>query len=139
MIGGWEPEGKVPTIFTFGSAEQKQHYLPRMARGEIIGCFGLTEPHGGSDPANMKTHARRRGGDWVLNGSKMWITNGTIADVAVVWAMTPEGIRGFLMPRGTRGFTARDIHKKLSLRASITSELHFDSVRLPDSAVLPGV
>jgi glutaryl-CoA dehydrogenase len=126
-------------IWRYGSEEQKAEWLPRMATGEAIGCFGLTEPDHGSDPGSMRTSARRDGGDWVLSGTKMWITNGSIADIAVVWAATPEGIRGFLVPRGTRGFTARDIHKKLSLRASITSELHFDSVRLPDSAVLPGV
>ena len=126
-------------IFAFGSEEQRRTYLPRMARGEVIGCFGLTEPHGGSDPANMKTHARRRGGDWVLNGSKMWITNGSIADLAVVWAMTPEGIRGFLVERGTPGFSAPEIEHKFSLRASVTSALFFDNVVVPDSRVLPGV
>src|SRR5262252_7292958 len=93
-------------IFAYGSAEQKEHYLPRMARGELIGCFGLTEPHGGSDPANMKTRAVKKGGDWVLNGSKMWITNGAIADIAVVWAETPDGVRGFLVERGSPGFSA---------------------------------
>jgi glutaryl-CoA dehydrogenase len=126
-------------IWKYGSEEQKEEWLPRMAAGEAIGCFGLTEPDHGSDPASMRTHAVRDGSDWVLNGSKMWITNGSIADIAVVWASTEAGIRGFLVPRGARGFTARDIHKKLSLRASITSELVFDSVRLPSSAVLPGV
>jgi glutaryl-CoA dehydrogenase len=126
-------------IWTYGSEEQKEEWLPRMAAGEAIGCFGLTEPDYGSDPASMRTHAVRDGSDWVLSGSKMWITNGSIADIAVVWASTEAGIRGFLVPRGARGFTARDIHKKLSLRASITSELVFDSVRLPSSAVLPGV
>ncbi|MBV9621833.1 MAG: acyl-CoA dehydrogenase family protein [Gammaproteobacteria bacterium] len=126
-------------IFAFGSEEQRRTYLPRMARGEVIGCFGLTEPHGGSDPANMKTHARRRGGDWVLNGSKMWITNGSIADLAVVWAMTPEGIRGFLVERGTPGFSAPEIEHKFSLRASVTSALFFDNVVVPDARVLPGV
>ncbi|MBV9381244.1 MAG: acyl-CoA dehydrogenase family protein, partial [Streptosporangiaceae bacterium] len=126
-------------IWRYGSEEQKAEWLPRMAAGEAIGCFGLTEPDHGSDPGGMRTSARRDGSGWVLSGTKMWITNGSIADIAVVWAATPEGIRGFLVPRGTRGFTARDIHKKLSLRASISSELHFDSVRLPDSAVLPGV
>ena len=126
-------------IFAFGSEEQRRTYLPRMARGEVIGCFGLTEPHGGSDPANMKTHARRRGGDWVLNGSKMWITNGSIADLAVVWAMTPEGIRGFLVERGTPGFSAPEIEHKFSLRASVTSALFFDNVVVPESRVLPGV
>ena len=96
-------------IFAFGSDEQRQQWLPRMARGELIGCFGLTEPHGGSDPANMKTHARQSGGDWILNGAKMWITNGSIADLAVVWAQTDAGIRGFVIEKGTRGFSARSI------------------------------
>jgi glutaryl-CoA dehydrogenase len=126
-------------IHTFGSEEQKQKYLPGMARGELIGCFGLTEPHGGSDPANMKTHAKRRGGDWVLNGSKMWITNGAIADLAVVWAMTEEGIRGFIVEKGTPGFAAPEIERKFSLRASVTSALFFDNVVVPESNVLPGV
>ena len=126
-------------IYTYGSEEQKQRYLPAMARGQCIGCFGLTEPHGGSDPANMKTHARRRGGDWVLNGAKMWITNGTIADVALVWARTEEGIRGFLVDKGTPGFTATEIERKFSLRASVTAALYLDDVRVPDSQVLPGV
>src|ERR1700729_1700431 len=127
-------------IWKYGSEEQKQEWLPRMAAGEAIGCFGLTEPDAGSDPASMKTQAKiQNGTDWVLSGSKMWITNGSIADIAVVWARTSDGIRGFLVPRGTRGFTARNIHKKLSLRASVTSELHFDDVRLPADAVLPGV
>jgi glutaryl-CoA dehydrogenase len=126
-------------IWKYGSEEQKEQWLPPMANGSAIGCFGLTEPDHGSDPGSMRTHAVQDGSDWVLNGTKMWITNGSIADIAVVWASTESGIRGFLVPRGTRGFTARDIHKKLSLRASITSELHFDSVRLPASAVLPGV
>ena len=126
-------------IWKYGSDEQKEQWLPPMANGSAIGCFGLTEPDHGSDPGSMRTHAVRDGSDWVLNGTKMWITNGSIADIAVVWASTSEGIRGFLVPRGTRGFTTRDIHKKLSLRASITSELNFDSVRLPTSAVLPGV
>jgi glutaryl-CoA dehydrogenase len=126
-------------IYTFGSEEQKQRYLPRMARGELIGCFGLTEPHGGSDPANMKTHAKRRGKDWVLNGSKMWITNGTIAGLAVVWAMTDEGIRGFLVERGTQGFAAPEIERKFSLRASVTAALFFDNVVVPEENVLPGV
>lgn len=126
-------------IHTFGSEEQKQRWLPPMARGEAIGCFGLTEPHGGSDPASMKTHAKRQGGDWVLNGSKMWITNGSIADVAVVWARTEEGIKGFLVERGMRGFDAPEIENKMSLRASVTSALFFDNVRLPEANVLPGV
>jgi glutaryl-CoA dehydrogenase len=124
-------------IHKYGSEEQKQEWLPRMAAGEALGCFGLTEPDHGSDPANMRTHAKREGSDWVLNGSKMWITNGSVADVAVVWARTDDGIRGFLVPRGTRGFSARDIHKKLSLRASVTSELSLDEVRVPASAMLP--
>ncbi len=126
-------------IWTFGSEEQRLKYLPRMARGEVIGCFGLTEPHGGSDPGNMKTHAKKRGGDWVLNGSKMWITNGAIADVAVVWAMTPEGIRGFLVDKGTPGFSAPEIQHKFSLRASVTAALYFDNVVVPESQMLPGV
>ena len=126
-------------IYAFGSEEQKQKYLPRMARGEAIGCFGLTEPHGGSDPANMKTHAKKRGKDWVINGAKMWITNGAIADVAVVWAMTEEGIRGFLIDKGTPGFAATEIERKFSLRASITAALFFDNVVIPEENVLPGV
>jgi glutaryl-CoA dehydrogenase len=126
-------------IWRYGSEEQKAEWLPPMAAGEAIGCFGLTEPDHGSDPAGMRTFARRDGTDWVLNGIKMWITNGSIADIAVVWANTAEGIQGFLVPRGTAGFTARDIHKKLSLRASVTSELVLDDVRLPASAVLPDV
>jgi glutaryl-CoA dehydrogenase len=126
-------------IWKYGSEEQKEEWLPRMAAGDAIGCFGLTEPDHGSDPSSMRTHAVRDGSDWVLNGTKMWITNGSIADIAVVWASTDDGIRGFLVPRGARGFSARDIHKKMSLRASITSELVLDSVRLPSSAVLPGV
>src|SRR4051812_43065020 len=126
-------------IHKYGSEEQKQEWLPRMAAGEALGCFGLTEPDHGSDPANMRTHAKREGSDWVLNGSKMWITNGSVADVAVVWARTDEGGRGFLVPPGTPGFSTRDIHKKLSLRASITSELVLDDVRLPSSAMLPEV
>jgi glutaryl-CoA dehydrogenase len=126
-------------IWKYGSEEQKQEWLPRMAAGEAIGCFGLTEPDHGSDPSSMATHAKQDGGDWVLSGTKMWITNGSIADIAVVWASTPEGIRGFLVPRTARGFTSSNIHKKMSLRASVTSELHFDDVRLPADAVLPGV
>ncbi|MBO0708733.1 MAG: acyl-CoA dehydrogenase family protein [Candidatus Dormibacteraeota bacterium] len=126
-------------IWKYGSEEQKRHYLPRMARGEILGCFGLTEPDFGSDPAGMRTTARRRGDDWVLNGNKLWITNGSVADLAVVWAQTEEGIQGFLVPTATRGFTARDIHRKLSLRASVTSELILEDVVLPADAVLPGV
>ena len=126
-------------IWRYGSEEQKEQWLPRMAAGEAIGCFGLTEPDQGSDPGSMKTRAIPNGDGWTLSGTKMWITNGSVADVALVWASTEGGIRGFLVPRGTRGFTARDIHKKLSLRASVTSELHFDDVRLPGDAVLPGV
>jgi glutaryl-CoA dehydrogenase len=126
-------------IWKFGSEEQKQEWLPRMARGEVIGCFGLTEPDFGSDPARMRTSARRDGGDWVLSGTKVWITNGGIADLAVVWARTEDGVKGFLVPRDTRGFTTKDVERKLSLRASVTSELAFDECRLPDDAVLPGV
>lgn len=126
-------------IHAFGSEEQKQEWLPRMAAGEVIGCFGLTESDAGSDPGSMRTTARRDGTDWVLRGSKMWITNGGIADVAIVWAQTDEGIRGFVVPTDTPGFTTSDIRKKLSLRASITSELVLDDVRLPDEAMLPGV
>jgi glutaryl-CoA dehydrogenase len=126
-------------IWKYGSEDQKNEWLPRMAAGQAIGCFGLTEPDHGSDPSGMSTRARRDGSDWVLSGSKMWITNGSIADIAVVWAGTDDGIRGFLVRRGARGFTARNIHKKLSLRASVTSELHFDDVRLPGDAALPGV
>jgi len=127
-------------IWAYGSEEQKQEWLPRMAKGEVIGCFGLTEPDFGSDPARMRTAARREGSDWILSGTKMWITNGSIADLAVVWARTEdEGVRGFLVPQGTRGFSARDIERKLSLRASVTSELVFDQCRLPADALLPGV
>ncbi len=126
-------------IWKYGSEEQKQEWLPRMAAGEAVGCFGLTEPDHGSDPSSMSTKAVRDGSDWVLNGTKMWITNGSVADIAVVWASTEEGVRGFLVPRTARGFTTSNIHKKLSLRASVTSELHLDDVRLPGEAVLPGV
>ena len=126
-------------IWKYGSEEQKQEWLPRMAAGEAIGCFGLTEPDHGSDPSSMATKAVRDGSDWLVSGTKMWITNGGIADVAVVWASTEEGIRGFLVPRAAKGFSTRNIHKKLSLRASITSELHLDRVRLPADAMLPGV
>jgi glutaryl-CoA dehydrogenase len=124
-------------IWRWGSEEQKQDWLPRMAAGEAVACFGLTEPDAGSDPGSMRTRARRDGEDWILHGQKMWITNGSVADVAVVWAATDEGIRGFLVPKGTPGFTTQDIHKKLSLRASVTSELLLDDVRLPGSAMLP--
>jgi glutaryl-CoA dehydrogenase len=124
-------------IHRWGSEEQKQEWLPRMAAGEAIGCFGLTEPDAGSDPGAMRTYAKRDGDDWILHGQKMWITNGSLADVAVVWASTDEGVRGFLVPKGTKGFTTQDIHKKMSLRASITSELLLDEVRLPASAMLP--
>jgi glutaryl-CoA dehydrogenase len=126
-------------IWQHGSEEQKLQWLPRMAAGEAIGCFGLTEPDHGSDPGSMSTTARRDGGDWVLNGRKMWITNGSVADVAVVWAQTDDGIRGFVVPAATPGFSAPEIKHKLSLRASVTSELVLDDVRLPSSAVLPEV
>ncbi|MFN3964360.1 MAG: acyl-CoA dehydrogenase family protein [Silanimonas lenta] len=126
-------------IYAYGSEEQRQRYLPGMARGEIIGCFGLTEPHGGSDPANMKTTAKRDGGDWVINGAKMWITNGNLAHIAIVWAQTEDGIQGFIVPTDTKGFTAQEIHRKMSLRASVTSALFFDGVRIPDSQRLPNV
>jgi glutaryl-CoA dehydrogenase len=126
-------------IFAFGSEEQKREYLPKMAAGEVIGCFGLTEPHGGSDPANMKTVAKQDGGDWVINGAKMWITNGNLAQVALVWAKTDDGIRGFLVPTSTKGFAAQEVHKKMSLRASVTSALFLDDVRVPGSAMLPNV
>jgi glutaryl-CoA dehydrogenase len=124
-------------IYTYGSEEQKQRWLPLMANGQAIGCFGLTESHGGSDPGAMNTHAKKQGGDWVINGSKMWITNGTLADVALVWARTEDGIGGFLIEKGTPGFEARDIKHKFSLRASVTSELYFDNVRVPERNILP--
>ena len=126
-------------IHAYGSEEQKRRWLPAMACGEAIGCFGLTEPQGGSDPSNMKTYAKRDGDDWVINGSKMWITNGNIADAAVVWAMTEEGVRGFIVKTDSPGFTAQKIENKFSLRASNTSALFFDNVRVPDANVLPGV
>ena len=126
-------------IHAYGSEAQKQRWLPAMARGEAIGCFGLTEPQGGSDPGNMKTHAKRDADDWLLNGSKMWITNGSIADAAVVWAMTDEGIKGFIVEKDMPGFTTQEIENKFSLRASITSALFFDNVRVPDANVLAGV
>jgi glutaryl-CoA dehydrogenase len=125
-------------IWRFGSEEQKERWLPAMARGDVIGCFGLTESDAGSDPGRMRTSARRDGSDWVLNGSKMWITNGGIADLAVVWANADDGVRGFLVPTDTPGFATNDVHHKLSLRASVTSELVLDDVRLPDDAMLPG-
>src|SRR5512135_3134970 len=125
-------------IYAFGSEAQKKNYLPRMARGELIGCFGLTEPHGGSDPVNMKTHARRRGTDWVINGAKMWITNSPIADLFVIWAKTEEGIRGFLVEKGTKGLVAPEIEKKFSLRASVTGAIFLEDVVVPDSMLLPG-
>ncbi len=125
-------------IYRFGSDEQKQEWLPRMATGEAIGCFGLTEPDFGSNPAGMRTRARRDGSDWVLDGTKMWITNGSVADVAVVWAQTDDKIRGFVVPTDTPGFSAPEIKRKMSLRASVTAELVLDGVRLPESAVLPG-
>lgn len=126
------------SIHKYGSEEQKQEWLPKMAAGDAIGCFGLTEPDSGSDPGSMRTRARRDGSDWVLDGTKMWITNGSVADVATVWARTDDGIRGFLVPTDTPGFDTRVIHKKVSLRASVTSELILEGVRLPESARLPG-
>jgi glutaryl-CoA dehydrogenase len=124
-------------IYRFGSAEQKDEWLPRMSAGEAIGCFGLTEPDFGSDPGGMRTRARRDGSDWVLSGTKMWATNGSVADVAIVWARTDDGIRGFVVPTSTPGFSAPEITRKLSLRASVSSELVLDDVRLPGDAVLP--
>ncbi len=126
-------------IHAFGSEEHRQSWLPGMAAGEVIGCFGLTEADFGSNPSGMRTAAKQDGTDWILNGSKMWITNGSVADVAVVWAQTDDGIRGFIVPTDTPGFQANDIHRKLSLRASVTSELVFDNLRLPAEAMLPGV
>jgi len=126
-------------IYAYGSEEQKQQWLPQMAAGKVIGCFGLTEPHGGSDPANMKTHAKKDGGDWVINGAKMWITNGNLAHIAIVWAQTEDGIQGFIVPTDTKGFSAQEIHKKMSLRASVTSALFFDNVRVPEANRLPNV
>jgi glutaryl-CoA dehydrogenase len=132
-------------IHAYGSPEQKQEWLPRMAAGTAVGCFGLTEPDRGSDPGDMQTRARRDGGDWVLNGRKMWITNGPVADVAVIWAQAdttaeePAGVRGFVVPTGTAGFSAAEVTRKMSLRASLTGELVMDDVRLPADAVLPGV
>jgi glutaryl-CoA dehydrogenase len=125
-------------IFEYGSDEQKDYWLPKLAKAEAIGCFGLTESQGGSDPMNMKTHAKQDGDDWIINGSKMWITNGSIADLALVWAMTEEGIKGFLIETNSKGFTAHKIENKFSLRASVTSELFFDNIRIPKQNVLPG-
>jgi glutaryl-CoA dehydrogenase len=124
-------------ILRYGSEEQRERYLPGMAAGEILGSFGLTEPDGGSDPGTMKTHAARDGDTWVLNGAKMWITNGTIADISIVWARTDEGVAGFIVEKDLRGFGARDIPRKMSLRASVTSELFFDDVRVPERNRLP--
>ena len=126
-------------IHAYGSEEQKKEWLPKMAAGDVVGCFGLTEADYGSNPADMRTNAKQDGDDWILNGTKMWITNGGFADIAVVWAQTDDGVRGFLVPAGTPGFTTNDIHGKLSLRAAVTSELVFDDCRLPGDAVLPGV
>ena len=126
-------------IFEYGSDEQKDYWLPKLAKAEAIGCFGLTESQGGSDPMNMKTHAKQDGDDWIINGSKMWITNGSIADLALVWAMTEEGIKGFLIETNSKGFTAHKIENKFSLRASVTSELFFDNIRVPKQNVLPGI
>src|ERR1700722_16320735 len=126
-------------IYRWGSEEQRQEWLPRMATGEVIGCFGLTEPDAGSDPGAMRTTARRDGGDWILNGQKMWITNGSVADVAIVWARVDERIHGFLVPKDTPGFSSQEITKKMSLRASVTAELLFTDVRLPDANRLPEV
>ena len=125
-------------IHRYGSEEQRERWLPEMAAGRLLGCFGLTEPDGGSDPGTMKTRARRDGDDWIINGSKMWITNGTIADLAIVWAASDEGVLGFVVEKGMKGYEARDIRRKMSLRASITSELFFDDVRVPEANRLPG-
>jgi glutaryl-CoA dehydrogenase len=124
-------------LHRYGSDEQKSRWLPALARGQASGCFGLTEPDGGSDPGAMKTHARKSGGDWVLSGAKMWITSGTVADIAIVWATTDAGVRGFVVEKGTPGYTARDIQHKFSLRASVTSELFFDDCRVPERNRLP--
>src|SRR6476661_8238169 len=124
-------------IYTYGSEEQKQRWLPSLQSGEAVGCFGLTEPGFGSNPAGMLTRAKRDGSGWILSGEKTWITNGSVADIAVVWARTEDGIRGFLVERGTRGFTASEIHGKLSMRASVTSSLAFNNCRVPESALLP--
>jgi glutaryl-CoA dehydrogenase len=126
-------------IYAYGNEEQRKRWLPQMAAGKVIGCFGLTEPHGGSDPANMKTNAKKDGADWILNGAKMWITNGNLAHIAIVWAQTDEGIQGFIVEKGMPGFSAQEIHKKMSLRASVTSALFFDNVRVPEANRLAGV
>ncbi len=126
-------------IYAYGSEEQRQRWLPDMAAGKVIGCFGLTEPHGGSDPANMKTNAKKDGADWILNGAKMWITNGNLAHIAIVWAQTDDGIQGFVVEKDMPGFSAQEIHKKMSLRASVTSALFFDNVRVPEANRLPNV
>ncbi|WP_225765393.1 acyl-CoA dehydrogenase family protein [Stenotrophomonas sp. Marseille-Q4652] len=126
-------------VYAYGSEEQRLRWLPDMAAGRVIGCFGLTEAHGGSDPASMKTHARKDGGDWVINGAKMWITNGTIADIAIVWANTDDGVQGFVVEKGTPGFSAQEIKHKMSLRASVTGALFFDNVRVPEANRLPNV
>ncbi len=126
-------------IYAYGSEEQRMRWLPDMAAGKVIGCFGLTEPQGGSDPGAMKTSAKRDGGDWILNGSKMWITNGNLADIAIVWAQTEDGIQGFVVEKDFAGFKAQEIHKKMSLRASVTSALFFDNVRVPEANRLPNV
>lgn len=126
-------------IFAYGSEEQKKHYLPKLSSAEMIGCFGLTEPHGGSDPSNMKTHAKKDGDDWIIDGAKMWITNGNLAHIAVVWAQTDDGVQGFIVPTDSKGFTAQEIHRKMSLRASVTSGLFLDGVRVPDANRLPNV
>jgi len=126
-------------IYAYGTEEQRMRWLPDMAAGKVIGCFGLTEPQGGSDPANMRTNARKDGADWVLNGSKMWITNGNLADIAIVWAQTDEGIQGFVVEKGFAGFSAQEIKHKMSLRASVTSALFFDNVRVPEANRLPNV
>ncbi len=126
-------------IYAYGSEEQRMRWLPDMAAGKVIGCFGLTEPQGGSDPASMKTNAKRDGDDWILNGSKMWITNGNLADIAIVWAQTGDGIQGFVVEKDFAGFKAQEIHKKMSLRASVTSALFFDNVRVPEANRLPNV
>ncbi len=126
-------------IYAYGSEEQRTRWLPDMAAAKVIGCFGLTEPQGGSDPGNMKTNAKCDGDDWILNGSKIWITNGNLADIAIVWAQTADGIQGFVVEKGFAGFTAQEIHKKMSLRASVTSALFFDNVRVPEANRLPNV